>query len=622
MSVSKKNVIAILDAGAQYAKVIDRRIRELSVETEVLPLDVSFNKLKSYAAIIISGGPESVYSLSAPEFDKKIFQINKPILGICYGMQLMNYVHGGKVEKKNEREDGVFNIEIDAKSKLFAGLKPTQEVLLTHGDTVDAVPDGFKVTAMSGNLIAALEHSSMPWYGVQFHPEVDLTINGKKVLENFVLKIAKVEPTFTIDSRVADAVEDIKNRVGNGHVLVLVSGGVDSTVAAALVTKALGPDQVHALHIDTGFMRKDESENVEIALNKIGLKLHVVKAKEIFLNANTEYKGEQSKKLSEVVDPEEKRNIIGDTYIRVTEKKIKELRLPLDKTYLVQGTLRPDLIESASASVSKNAHTIKTHHNDTQLVRKLRNEGKVIEPLASYHKDEVREIGRQLGLPSDLVERHPFPGPGLAIRILCATEPFYDDKHDFIDKELQKFSTNSYHLALLPIRSVGVQGDGRTYSYVAAISGQISWEKAFDLAKEIPKVIHRVNRVVLLINHNKIDRIVKITPTLLNDESISQVREADHIVQTSLTNKGLNSVISQVPVVLIPVSFNSNPERSIVIRTLITKDFMTGIPARPGQHIKEELIEELATRIVREVKGISGVAYDLTAKPPGTTEWE
>lgn len=613
--------VAILDAGAQYGKVIDRRIRELGVESELLPFDTSAEELKAYQAIILSGGPESVYSPSAPAFDKKLFELGTPILGICYGMQLINSVMGGTVQKKDRREDGSCVIVVDPHSQLFTGLDVRQEVLMSHGDTVDQVGEGFEVVADSDGLIAAIQYPEKKMYGVQFHPEVDLTKHGSKILANFLFEVVKAEKNFTISDRKADAVKHIQQKVGDSQVLVLVSGGVDSAVCAALLREALTPEQIIALHIDHGFMRKDESAKVVTALNAVGLNVISVDASATFAQATTVIQGQETAALSVITSPEEKRKIIGDTFVKVTEQELAKLHLDLDRVFLVQGTLRPDLIESASSLASKKADVIKTHHNDTQLIRELRERGRVIEPLSEYHKDEVRELGAQLGLPSELVWRQPFPGPGLAIRVLCADEPFITDTFAQVDTALQNFATDEMSTALLPVRTVGVQGDGRTYSYLAALSGEADWENLFEVAKRIPRQVHQVNRVVYVFGEPVKSIPLRITPTHLTKAVVDQLRDADNIVNQVLLKYDLIRSLSQVPVVLFPIDFGEEDKRSIAIRTFITNDFMTGVPALPGRDIPLAALEEMVQRILED-QSISRVVYDLTAKPPGTTEWE
>ncbi|HEX7018105.1 MAG TPA: glutamine-hydrolyzing GMP synthase [Patescibacteria group bacterium] len=613
--------LAILDAGAQYGKVIDRRVRELKVESDILPLTTPTHELKKYRAFIISGGPESVYGEQAPKYNPEIFSLGKPILGICYGLQLMNYVHGGTVLKKNKREDGPCRITINADSPLFQNLAPTQDVLMTHGDSADQVATSFKVTGDSDGLVAAIENPKKKMYGVQFHPEVDLTLHGKDILSNFLFSIAGFKGDFTMADREQLAVEYIQKTVGEQQVLLLISGGVDSTVCAALLGKALKPQQLHLVHIDHGFMRKNESAEVKKALSTFGLHVKVIDASDTFFNATTIMNGSISEKLSEATNAEVKRHIIGNTFIEVAKKAIADLDLDPDTTFLAQGTLRPDLIESASDKASSNAQKIKTHHNDSPLVRELRDKGRVVEPLQEYHKDEVRILGKQLGLPDEIVWRQPFPGPGLAIRTLCATKP-YLEKYDRTYKKLQAFTTDQIAVTLLPVQTVGVQGDGRTYSYAVGLSGQSEWSTLRELALEIPKTIHDVNRVVYIFGEKISSPVKEITPTTLSESVVDQLRAADSIVNQILLKYDLMRSLSQVPVILLPLHFGHEGARSIAIRTFITNDFMTGVPALPGKEMPLEAVNEMVTRILEEVPGIARVMYDLTSKPPGTTEWE
>ncbi len=615
--------LAILDSGAQYGKVIDRRIRELNVESELLPLNTSSEKLKEYKAIIIPGGPESVYDENAPEFNPELFNLGIPILGICYGMHLINYTAGGQIKTKDIREDGQEYISVDISSKLFKGLSKTEKVLLTHGDSVEFVADGFELTAESDGIVAAIENEEKKIYGIQFHPEVDLTENGKQVFHNFLYNIAGFSGDYTMENREEIAIKYLKERVGDKKVLVLVSGGVDSTVLITLLNKALGPDRIYAIHIDNGYMRLNESQKVKKALEEQGLDLTVIEAQEDFYSATTIINGKETKPLRETTAPEEKRKIIGDTFMRVAEKAMRDLNLDWSEVYLAQGTLRPDLIESASALASGKADIIKTHHNDTELVRELRKKGRIIEPLKDYHKDEVRVLGSMLGLPDELVWRQPFPGPGLAVRILCADAPYITDDFDSINEKLKDFNTSNIFATLLPVRTVGVQGDGRSYSYLAALYGEKDWEELFRIAKEIPKKIHSINRIVYLFGDDIKEPVKEITETYPTEDVIKQLQQADDIVNNVLFEYDLMKKLSQVPVLSFPVNFGIPNARSIGIRTIVTKDFMTGYVARPGIDIPESALDKIVAKISTQVKPkVAKVAYDLAPKPPSTIEWE
>ena len=365
-------VVAILDAGAQYGKVIDRRLRELRVECVLLPLSTPAAHLSQYKALIVSGGPQSVYGPQAPHFDPGLFSAGVPVLGICYGMQLLNYAHGGTVAKKARREDGVFEVRLEGESRLFEGIGEKTEVLLTHGDSIETPAEGFRVTGRSGDIVAAMECEEKRLYGVQFHPEVDLSVDGNAIFSNFLFNVCGLSGSYTMACREQSAIEYIRESVGDKRVLVLVSGGVDSSVCAALLHKALGPERVIALHIDHGFMRHNESKDVVEALGALGLPIEALDATDDFAKAVTEVNGETSLPLERECRPELKRKIIGDTFMRVTQAMVSKRGLTAEDVFLAQGTLRPDLIESASSLVSSNANVIKTHHNDTQLVRDLR----------------------------------------------------------------------------------------------------------------------------------------------------------------------------------------------------------------------------------------------------------
>lgn len=656
LNENEKEKVAILDFGAQYGKVIDRRIRECNVYSDILPFNIKMSELlqRGYSAIVLSGGPNSVYVENAPPYDPEIFSGQLPLLGICYGFQLINKHFGGTVGLQPRREDGRTKIKVDLKSQLFRDLESeSQWVLLTHGDGVTAgtvAREGFRVNATSGEFVSGIEHPEKRIYGLQFHPEVDLTENGAQIVSNFLRRICGLQCTYNLVNRRQQCLDQIRRTVGDKEVLVLCSGGVDSTVCAALCTEALGPKKVHAIHIDNGFMRFDESAHVVKSLHDFGLNVHRFNCVNEFLDGRIIQNMVETLPLKFVTEPEQKRKIIGDTFIHCKDMAINKLGLNTD-IYLVQGTLRPDLIESASQMASGCADTIKTHHNDSALVRELRLLGKVVEPLQDFHKDEVRELGRSLNLPEHIVNRHPFPGPGLAIRILCANEPFRDEHFEATQQLLHDIVQeldSEFDCILLPIKSVGVQGDRRSYSYVAALTCQFKdeytpWERVERLARILPNRVHNVNRVVFAFRQSSGNPITDITVTHINEGTLEQLQTADHIVYQTLRgldtndrpNPSLENVIhkvQQMPVVLVPIHFQRqfNPpqyfpsiKRSIVLRPFLTRDFMTGLPALPGRDIPIETIFEMVNRIEQEMAlTISRVLIDLTAKPPGTTEWE
>ncbi len=481
--------VLILDYGSQYTQLIGRRVRELGVYSEIVPGESALDAeaLRDCAGIILSGSPYSAYEKGAPAPHESLYASSLPMLGICYGIQRMTLDSGGAVERLPDREYGrkhVSIVERGISDPLFSGVGSSQGSSLglggsrrgfsswmSHGDSILRAAPGWKILAESeGGIPAALAHQSLPRWGVQFHPEVSHCEFGTKILDNFVSGICRAGKGWSMKAYLEREAEKLKERVGSSPVLLLISGGVDSTVAGAFLLKVLDPGQVYLLYIDTGLMRAAESEEVMKNLSSLGARhLQKVDAEAEFLAA-----------LAGEGDPEKKRRIIGDLFITIQEREVARLGIP--EAFLVQGTLYTDLIESGKG-VGKKAHVIKSHHNvRSPLIEKKRAEGRVIEPLDRLYKDEVRDLGRLLGLPSHVVGRHPFPGPGLGVRILgevtkekCdilrAADSVYIAElrqRGLYDKIWQAFCV------LLPIRSVGVAGDERKYGYVVALRAVVS----------------------------------------------------------------------------------------------------------------------------------------------------
>jgi GMP synthase (glutamine-hydrolysing) len=499
--MSNRENILIIDFGSQYTQLITRRVREAKVFSEIFPHTISLKKVKEInpSGIILSGGPTSVYDEGAPFLDASILKLGIPILGICYGLQIICKVFNGSVEPALNREYGKALLNICNDSNLFKGIKEESIVWMSHGDYLTKVPEGFEITGKSDHSpICAISNIQKNIYGVQFHPEVNHTEEGRKIISNFLFRICKCKGDWTPKNFIEESINKIKLVVKNENVICALSGGVDSTVAAVLVEKAIG-ERLLCIHIDTGLMRKNESSLInKMFQDNLGLKVININASDKFL-----------KNLKSVSDPEKKRKIIGSTFIEVFEEEAKKHQ---DAGFLVQGTLYPDVIESVS--VKGASVTIKTHHNVGGLPEKMNL--KLIEPFRELFKDEVRNVGRELNIPEEFIERHPFPGPGLAVRILSdVTESKLDilreadaifiseiKKAELYNKIWQAFSV------LLPVQSVGVMGDSRTYENVLALRAVTSvdgmtadWFK-FDhdflelVSNKIINKVHGINRVV------------------------------------------------------------------------------------------------------------------------------
>ena len=572
--------IIILDAGGQYCHLEARKVRDLGVYAEVRASETPAGELACAKGIIISGGPASVYDPGSPTVDPAIFAQGQAVLGICYGQQVMAHLLGGTVSRGEKGEYGLAILELDETADpLFRGLSGSQQIWMSHRDVVGSVPEGFRVVGRTDTCaIAAIAAPERRLYGVQFHPEVVHTARGGEYLANFVFRVCGCWKDWDPRHRVPLIEREIREAVGDRNVFFFVSGGVDSSVAFTLTTRALGGERVRGVYVDTGLMREGETEFVGRMPG-----LAVEHAEEQFLSA-----------LAGVTDPEQKRHIIGEEFVAVQERVIESRRLLDEHWILGQGTIYPDTIESGGTS---KAAVIKTHHNRVAGIQKLMECGRIVEPLKSFYKDEVREIGRELGLPAELLDRHPFPGPGLAIRCLCSE----------FDAPVRATAEGW----VIPVSSVGVQGDSRSYAPVLAID-TLDHGRATALANRLTGV----NRIIAAVETRVPAGEMQVRACGLTAERIARLRRADATVRRPSAESGYDRTVWQFPVILIPLGTAESPD-SVVLRPIDSVDGMTA----QSVTMPEDLLRRICRELL-EANEIAGVFYDLTHKPPGTIEWE
>jgi len=498
----KPDTILVLDFGGQYCHLIGRRVREHQVYSEVVPHDITAEEgeaLKerfNVKGLILSGGPLSVYEENAPKFDPEILNLNVPVLGLCYGHQLIAHFSGGKVEPARKREYGVTHAVVDKPLGVLKDLGKREKVWMSHGDTVYALPNEYEVLAHTENCpVAAFRHREKPIYGLQWHPEVVHTANGMKMLRNFIFEVCRCEANWRMEDLIEKAIEEVKQKVGDRKAIIALSGGIDSSTATALAAKVVGKN-LTAVFVDHGFMRKDEPEFVRNTFKELGINLISVNAKKRFLE-----------KLKGVTDPERKRKIIGEEFIRVFEKVAKKV----GADYLIQGTIYPDRIESGFRKFSDK---IKTHHNVAGLPIKIKFKA-IVEPLRDLYKDEVRRVAETLGLPNEIVRRQPFPGPGLAVRV---TGEVTEDKIDIVrmaDKivteEIEKAGLKDklwqYFAVLTDTKTTGVKGDSRAYGYTIAIRAVESKEA---MTASFAKIPHETLETISTRITNEIPQVTRV----------------------------------------------------------------------------------------------------------------
>ena len=598
-----QDFIAVLDFGSQYAHLIAKRIRHLGAYTKIFSPSAKENLLQDAKGIVLSGGPASVSSTDIPEFNSNILNLDLPILGLCYGHQLIAKEFGGAIANTGKGEFGKAILQQTSDFPLWQNVSFPNQVWMSHQDSVTKCPPDFEVTGVteSGN-VAAMRHRKRRIYTLQFHPEVNDTEQGQKMLDNFI-NTCEICSKWSMETFIKETTERLQQEVGERKVLMFISGGVDSSVAFALLDRVLGRDQMLGLYIDNGFMRKGESAEIIERYRQLGYtNIQPRDYSTFFLDA-----------VANQVDPQIKRQKIGATFIRMRDKFLNELNLSAQEWMLGQGTLYPDIIESGG---TEHAEVIKSHHNRVQEVLDLLDSGNVVEPLKDLYKDEVRQVGSLLGLPDSIVWRHPFPGPGLAINVLSARG---DESFPNLEQTAAEVSNclkeSNCDFSILPVRSVGVQGDQRTYTSPAAlINTPRDWDWLEKEATRLTNEVRNINRVVLQLDSNNKDLNAPyiIRGAFCSKERLDLLREADFMATQMLKENGLMEKIFQLLVILLPISKNGK-EDSLVLRPVVSEDVMTAQFARINWNLLDPLVESLLG-----LSGIETVFYDITHKPPAT----
>ena len=629
--MSRERII-VLDFGSQYAHLIAKRFRMLGYYSEIALPSADTASLAGAKGIVFSGGPASVYDENTPDFNSEILNLDIPILGLCYGHYMVQLGYNGKVGKADVGEFGFAELNFadgmngaSAKCPLFKGVEGSQQVWMSHQDGVLQMGEGFEVVGSTKDCpFAATQNLAKRRFSLQFHCEVKDTPCGNQIFQNFA-DYCGMEKNWDQDTVLNIILENIKKEADGRNVLLFLSGGVDSTITFALLNKALGQDRVLGLHIDNGFMRKNESHNVAEAYRKFGFTNFIVEdASESFLKA-----------IAGLTDPQKKRMAVGENFITVRNEVTA--RQNLDDTWLLaQGTLYPDIIESGG---TKNSHTIKTHHNRVAGIQELIAKGLIIEPIRDLYKDEVRAIGKKLGLSDELVMRHPFPGPGLSINVLCndgKTNPKDAEELPLAQKELDEIKLDmfcekcqaSLKRSVLPVRSVGVQGDFRTYRFPALLTFADEGDGFYhfpDKREKIEECSSTITNAAKYINRTCIklfqrpglsDDALKIQEGYCDRRRLDQLREVDNIVLTELHKSGWYDKIFQHLTIDLPYA-SSADHASFVLRPVISEDVMTARFAMWPKDLLSTIVHKIA-----ELPFVDALYFDATNKPPATFGWE
>ncbi len=630
--MSREKII-VLDFGSQYAHLIAKRFRMLGYYSEIALPTADLATFENAKGVVFSGGPSSVYDDDAPAFNSKILELDIPILGLCYGHYIVQQGYNGKIGKAPVGEFGFAQLKLAdgmggsaSKCPLFKNIDPEQQVWMSHQDGVLQLGDGFETVGSTKDCpFAATQNLAKKRFSLQFHCEVKDTPCGNTIFQNFA-DFCGMSRNWDQDTVLNFILENIKRDAGDHNVLLFLSGGVDSTITFALLNKALGQDRVLGLHIDNGFMRKNESANVAQAYRKFGFTNFITEdASESFLAA-----------IKGLTDPQKKRLAVGENFITVRDRVVAQQNLDPEKWMLAQGTLYPDIIESGG---TKNSHTIKTHHNRVEGIQKLVEQGMIIEPVRDLYKDEVRAIGHKLGLPDELVMRHPFPGPGLSINVLCSNGKMSEEdakEMELAQKELDGIKldmfcekcTATLKRGILPVKSVGVQGDFRTYRFPALLTfadegnGFYHFpgkhEKLEACSSTITNSAKYINRtcIRLFTRPGIKDSDMALYEGYCDRRRLDQLREVDNIVLTNLHASGWYDKIFQHLTIILP--YASTPEHaSFVLRPLISEDVMTARFAMLPKELLDKIVQEIAA-----LPFVDALYFDATNKPPATFGWE
>ena len=624
--------IVVLDFGSQYAHLIAKRFRMLGYYSEIALPSADVSSLAGAKGIVFSGGPASVYDENTPDFNSEILNLDIPILGLCYGHYIVQLGYNGKVGKADVGEFGFAELNFadgmsgnNAKCPLFKGVEGSQQVWMSHQDGVLQMGEGFEVVGSTKDCpYAATQNLTKRRFSLQFHCEVKDTPYGNQIFQNFA-EYCGMEKNWDQDTVLNIILENIKKEADGRNVLLFLSGGVDSTITFALLNKALGQDRVLGLHIDNGFMRKNESHNVAEAYRKFGFTNFIVEdASESFLKA-----------IAGLTDPQKKRMAVGENFITVRNEVTARQNLD-DSWLLAQGTLYPDIIESGG---TKNSHTIKTHHNRVAGIQELIAKGLIIEPIRDLYKDEVRNIGKKLGLSDELVMRHPFPGPGLSINVLCndgKADAKNEEELPLAQKELDEIKLDMFcenclaglKRSVLPVRSVGVQGDFRTYRFPALLTFRDEGngfyhfpdkrEKIEECSSTITNAAKYINRtcIKLFQRPDLADSDLKIQEGYCDRRRLDQLREVDNIVLTELHKSGWYDKIFQHLTIDLPYA-SSADHATFVLRPVISEDVMTARFAMLPKELLSDIVHKIA-----ELPFVDALYFDATNKPPATFGWE